>query len=44
MFLLIPFLLDRGVGFWSALAIGCIVTVLLYASMTALAPKVGIAL
>jgi hypothetical protein len=44
MFLLIPFLLDRGVGFWGALAIGCLATVLLYATMTALAPQVGISL
>lgn len=30
MFLVIPFLLSRGHGFWPALAIGCAVTIALY--------------
>jgi hypothetical protein len=34
MFLLIPALLKRGVGFWPALAAGCILTVALYLAMT----------
>jgi hypothetical protein len=44
MFLLIPFLLERGFGFWTTLAVGCVLTVASYAAMTALAPKVGITL
>jgi hypothetical protein len=44
MFLLIPALLKRGVGFWPALAAGCLLTVALYALMTWLAPKVGLRL
>ncbi len=30
MFLLIPILLNRGIGIWTALAIGCGLTVALY--------------
>jgi hypothetical protein len=33
MFLAIPLLLNRGVGFWPALAIGCAMTVALYLAM-----------
>ncbi len=44
MFLLIPALLDRGVGFWPALAVGCLLTVALYAGMVALAPRFGLRL
>jgi len=44
MFWIIPALLDRGFGFWTALAIGCLVTILLYAGMTAMAAKVGLTL
>ena len=44
MFLLIPELLKRGVGFWSALAAGCVLTVVLYAVMTWLAPRLGVRL
>lgn len=44
MFLLIPALLRHGVGFWPALAAGCVLTILLYAAMTALAPLLGIRL
>jgi hypothetical protein len=35
MFLLIPMLLKRGIGFWPALAAGCVLTILLYAGMSA---------
>jgi protein-S-isoprenylcysteine O-methyltransferase Ste14 len=33
MFVLIPVLLRRGVGFWPALAMGCVLTVVLYLAM-----------
>jgi hypothetical protein len=33
MFLLIPWLIGRGVGFWLALAAGCLLTVGLYLAM-----------
>jgi len=42
MFLLIPALLTRGVGFWPALLIGCLLTVALYALVTLLASRLGI--
>lgn len=42
MFLLIPWLLRGGTGFWTALLIGCAVTVALYLGMTAIGPKVGL--
>jgi hypothetical protein len=38
MFLVIPALLRNGVGFWTALAAGCVLTVLLYLGMTVAAP------
>jgi hypothetical protein len=44
MFLLIPWLLERGIGFWSSLAAGCALTVLLYVAMTALLARTGVAL
>ena len=44
MFVLIPFLLRRGVGFWPALAAGCVLTVGLYAAMVALGPRLGVKL
>ena len=44
MFLAIPAMLKRGVGFWPALLTGCLLTILLYAGMTWLAPKVGVRL
>ncbi len=34
MFLLIPALLHRGWGFWSALVAGCVLTMMLYLVMT----------
>jgi hypothetical protein len=42
MFLLIPALLKRGIGFWPALAAGCILTMALYAAMAWAAPRLGI--
>ena len=44
MFLLVPVLLRREVPFGVALAVGCILTVALYAIMTALGPRLGIRL
>jgi hypothetical protein len=44
MFLLMPYLLRSGVGFWATLAIGCAMTILLYLAMAALAPKLGLRL
>lgn len=42
MFLLIPALLARGVGFWLALGAGCVLTVALYLAMIAIAPRFGL--
>ena len=44
MFVLIPYLLKRGAGFWPALASGCALTIALYAAMVALAPRFGVRL
>jgi hypothetical protein len=44
MFLLIPALLRRGVGFWPALAAGCALTIALYAAMTVIGPRFGLRL
>jgi hypothetical protein len=44
MFLLIPFLLRHGVGFWAALAAGCGLTILLYLAMVACGPRFGLRL
>lgn len=44
MFLLIPLMLKRGAGFWTSLAAGCLLTVLLYLAMTWAAPKFGLRL
>ncbi|HVH49442.1 MAG TPA: DUF3147 family protein [Sphingomicrobium sp.] len=44
MFLVIPALLRGGMNFYFALLLGCLLTVVLYAGMIALAPKVGIRL
>ena len=44
MFLLIPDLLRRGTGFWPALAVGCAVTVALYAAMLWIGPRFGLRL
>lgn len=42
MFLIIPALMKRGLGFWPALAAGCVTTMVLYAAMVWLAPRVGL--
>jgi hypothetical protein len=44
MFLLIPFLLRRGAPFLPSLALGCAVTVVLYALTTWLGPRLGLRL
>ena len=44
MFLLMPALLRRGVPFWAALVAGCMLTIGLYAAMTAAAPRWGLRL
>ncbi|QDZ06718.1 DUF3147 family protein [Sphingomonas panacisoli] len=44
MFLLIPVLLRHGANFWVALALGCALTVLLYALMTWVGPRFGLTL
>ena len=44
MFLLIPELLRRGLPFWAALGLGCMLTVALYLAMTWAAPRFGLQL
>lgn len=44
MFLLIPFLMRSGTGFWVALAAGCVLTVALYFAMVWFGPRVGLRL
>lgn len=44
MFLILPALLRRGVGFWPSLGIGCVITVALYFAMTAFGPRLGLRL
>ena len=44
MFLLIPALLRSGMSFIATMVIACLVTILLYAGMNWLAPRVGISL
>ena len=44
MFLLIPALLRRGTPFWTALTLGCALTIGLYLLMTWLGPKLGLKL
>ncbi|HEX8300033.1 DUF3147 family protein [Sphingomonas sp.] len=44
MFLLLPMLLKRGVGFWPALAAGCLLTMVLYAVTIWLATRAGVRL
>ena len=44
MFLVIPALLKRGVGFWPALGAGCVLTIGLYLAMTTLGPRFGLKL
>src|SRR5690348_16199154 len=44
MFLLMPWLLYRGLGCWPSLAIGCALTILLYLLMTWAGPRFGLKL
>ena len=44
MFLLIPALLRHGVGFWLALGLGCLLTVLLYLGMARFGSALGVRL
>jgi hypothetical protein len=44
MFLAIPLLLRRGVAFWPALGLGCLLTVVLYLLMTWIGPRFGLRL
>ncbi|MEH3121861.1 MAG: DUF3147 family protein [Sphingomonas phyllosphaerae] len=44
MFLLIPALLRHGISFWPALAAGCALTIVLYATVTWLGPRFGLPL
>lgn len=44
MFALMPWLLRRGVGFWPALAAGCLLTVGLYLVTLWAAPRLGLKL
>jgi hypothetical protein len=44
MFLLIPLLLKRGLGFWPALAAGCVLTMVLYLAVVMLGPRLGLRL
>jgi hypothetical protein len=44
MFLMIPILLKRGLGFWPSLIAGCVLTMVLYGLMTWTAPRIGIRL
>ena len=44
MFLIIPLLLRRGVGFWPSLLGGCLLTILLYAAIMALLNRAGVKL
>lgn len=44
MFLLMPALIRRGVGFWPALGAGCLLTVALYLAMVAVGPRFGLRL
>ena len=44
MFLLIPFLLRKGIGFYPSLLAGCGLTVALYLAMIAVGPRLGLKL
>lgn len=44
MFLLIPFLMRRGVTFWPSLAAGCLLTMVLYAAVALIGPRLGLRL
>ncbi|MEQ1497495.1 MAG: DUF3147 family protein [Novosphingobium sp.] len=42
MFLLLPWMLRQGYGFWLALLAGCALTIALYLLMTHFGPRLGI--
>ena len=42
MFLAIPALLRAGIGFWPALAAGCLLTIALYTLMNWIGPRFGL--
>ena len=44
MFLLVPIMLKRGMPFWPALLIGCVVTILLYFATIWALPRFGVRL
>jgi hypothetical protein len=44
MFLVLPALLRGGMGFWAALGLACLLTVLLYAAMTWALGRFGVSL
>ena len=44
LFLIVPALLRRGLGFWPALGAGCAVTLALYLAMVWLGPRLGLRL
>ncbi len=44
MFLLMPALLRRGLGFWPSLGAGCLLTLVLYLAMVAVGPRLGLRL
>ena len=44
MFLLVPTLLRHGIGFWTALIAGCLLTIVLYTTLTWLGPRFGLEL
>ena len=44
MFLLIPFLLHRGAGFWLALTVGCLLTIVLYSLTAWIGAELGLQL
>ena len=44
MFLLIPWMLRNGWGFWWALIAGCALTILLYVAMVMVGPRFGLRL
>ena len=44
MFLLVPVMLKRGLGFWPSLAAGCLVTILLYLAMAWALGRAGVKL
>lgn len=44
MFLVIPWLLRNGAGFWTALLAGCALTIALYLAMVFIGPRFGVRL